>query len=181
MQRPSSKCTSRTRPEPHGFSRLLLEAGISSIPASRKSTPKPYPRLRAHSGNRPAIRTGASRGSSCIRSGIPALRGGRRKWLRGPFNRWTIDGQRFDENAAPTTLQKGRHYRLVFDNQTGDAHPIHLHRNSFELTAVDGKATSGILKDVVLVKGYKKVEVAVTTAMDGTHALPPATLYGLWV
>ena len=86
---------------------------------------------------------------------------------QGGFNRWTINGKGFDENAAPATLQKGRRYRLVFDNQTDDAHPIHLHRNSFELTNVDGKATSGILKDVVLVKGYKKVEVDVTPAMGG--------------
>ena len=76
---------------------------------------------------------------------------------QGGFNRWTINGKGFDENAAPTTLQKGRRYRLVFDNQTDDAHPIHLHRNSFELTNVEGKATSGILKDVVLVKGYKRL------------------------
>jgi len=86
---------------------------------------------------------------------------------QGGFNRWTINGKGFDEKAAPTTLHKGQRYRLVFDNQTDDAHPIHLHRNSFELTNVYGKPTSGILKDVVLVKGFKKVEVDVTPAMDG--------------
>jgi FtsP/CotA-like multicopper oxidase with cupredoxin domain len=86
---------------------------------------------------------------------------------RGGFNRWTINGKSFDEKAAPTTLQKGKRYRLVFDNQTDDAHPIHLHRNSFELTNVNGTPTSGILKDVVLVKGFKKIEVDVTPAMDG--------------
>jgi FtsP/CotA-like multicopper oxidase with cupredoxin domain len=86
---------------------------------------------------------------------------------QGGFNRWTINGKSFDEKAAPTALQKGKRYRLVFDNQTDDAHPIHLHRNSFELTSVDGKPTAGILKDVVLVKGFKKIEVDVTPAMDG--------------
>jgi hypothetical protein len=85
----------------------------------------------------------------------------------GQFNRWTINGAGFDEKAQPRTLQKGRRYRLVLDNQTDDAHPIHLHRNSFELTSVDGRATSGVLKDVVLVKGFKKVEVDVTPAMEG--------------
>jgi len=55
----------------------------------------------------------------------------------------------------------------VFDNQTDDAHPIHLHRNSFELIKVSGKPTAGVLKDVVLVKGFWKVEVDVTPAMDG--------------
>lgn len=86
---------------------------------------------------------------------------------KGGFNHWTINGTGFDENSQPRTLQKGKRYRLVFDNQTDDAHPIHLHRNSFELTNVHGKATGGILKDVVLVKGFKKIEVDVTPAMDG--------------
>jgi FtsP/CotA-like multicopper oxidase with cupredoxin domain len=85
----------------------------------------------------------------------------------GGFNRWTINGASFDEKTQPKVLQKGKRYRLVFDNQTDDAHPIHLHRNSFELTNVHGKRTSGILKDVVLVKGFRKIEVDVTPAMDG--------------
>ena len=86
---------------------------------------------------------------------------------KGGFNRWTINGKSFDENDAPRVLHKGRRYRLVFDNRTDDAHPIHLHRNSFELTNVYGKPTSGILKDVVLVKGFKKVEADVVPAMEG--------------
>lgn len=86
---------------------------------------------------------------------------------KGGFNRWTINGKAFDEKTAPTKLQRGARYRLVFDNQTDDAHPIHLHRNSFELINVNGKPTRGILKDVVLVKGFRKVEVDVTPAMDG--------------
>ncbi|HEY2014160.1 MAG TPA: multicopper oxidase domain-containing protein [Bryobacteraceae bacterium] len=85
----------------------------------------------------------------------------------GEFNRWTINGSGFDDKAPPRTLQKGRRYRLVFDNHTDDAHPIHLHRNSFELTNVHGKPTAGVLKDVVLVKGFKKIEVDVTPAMEG--------------
>jgi FtsP/CotA-like multicopper oxidase with cupredoxin domain len=85
----------------------------------------------------------------------------------GGFNRWTINGKTFDENAQPRTLQKGKRYRLVLDNQTDDAHPVHLHRNSFELTNVHGKPTAGILKDVVLVKGFKKIEVDVAPAMNG--------------
>jgi FtsP/CotA-like multicopper oxidase with cupredoxin domain len=86
---------------------------------------------------------------------------------QGGFNRWTINGASFDEKAPPRTLQKGKRYRLVFDNQTDDAHPIHLHRNSFELTKVHGKPTAGILKDVVLVKGFQQIEADVTPAMDG--------------
>lgn len=85
----------------------------------------------------------------------------------GGFNRWTINGASYDEKAAPRVLNKGKRYRLVFDNQTDDAHPVHLHRNSFELTSVDGKTTAGVMKDVVLVKGFKKIEADFTPSMDG--------------
>lgn len=85
----------------------------------------------------------------------------------GAFNRWTINGKGFDEKDEPRALNKGKRYRLVFDNRTDDAHPVHLHRNSFELTSVYGRPTAGVLKDVVLVKGFKKIEVDVTPAMDG--------------
>jgi FtsP/CotA-like multicopper oxidase with cupredoxin domain len=85
----------------------------------------------------------------------------------GGFNRWTINGKQFDDKDTPRTLQKGRRYRLVFDNRTDDAHPVHLHRNSFELTNVYGKPTAGVMKDVVLVKGFRKIEADVTPAMEG--------------
>ncbi|MBZ5621986.1 MAG: multicopper oxidase domain-containing protein [Acidobacteriia bacterium] len=85
----------------------------------------------------------------------------------GGFNRWTINGQSYDDKAEPRVLHKGRRYRLVFDNQTDDAHPVHLHRNSFELKNVHGNGTGGVLKDVVLVKGFKKIEADVTPAMEG--------------
>lgn len=85
----------------------------------------------------------------------------------GRFNRWTINGKSFDDKDQPRVLHKDRRYRLVFDNQTDDAHPVHLHRNSFELTSVHGKPTAGVLKDVVLVKGFQKVEADFTPTMDG--------------
>jgi FtsP/CotA-like multicopper oxidase with cupredoxin domain len=86
---------------------------------------------------------------------------------KGGFNRWTVNGAGYDEKAAPRSLQKGKRYRLAFDNQTDDAHPVHLHRNSFELVNVHGKPTAGVMKDVVLVKGFKKIEADFTPTMDG--------------
>ena len=85
----------------------------------------------------------------------------------GGFNHWTINGKPYNEKDAPRTLQKGKRYRLAFDNQTDDAHPVHLHRNIFELANVNGKATSGVMKDVVLVKGYRKVDVDFVPDMTG--------------
>lgn len=85
----------------------------------------------------------------------------------GSFNRWTINGTAYEESATPRTLQKGKRYRLVFDNQTDDAHPVHLHRNSFELTNVYGKPTAGVIKDVVLVKGYRKIAADFVPQTEG--------------
>ena len=85
----------------------------------------------------------------------------------GGFNLWTVNGKSFEERAAPHTLQRGQRHRLVFDNQTDDAHPVHLHRASFELVSVNGKTAGGIMKDVVLVKGFGKVEVDVVPTIGG--------------
>jgi FtsP/CotA-like multicopper oxidase with cupredoxin domain len=85
----------------------------------------------------------------------------------GGFNRWTVNGNSYDVKQEPRRLKRGVRYRLVFDNQTDDAHPVHLHRNSFELTNVYGKPTAGVMKDVVLVKGFRKIEADFTAAMDG--------------
>lgn len=84
----------------------------------------------------------------------------------GHFNHWTINGVDGDK-AAPKMLQKGKRYRLAFENRTDDAHPVHLHRNSFELVNVHGKSTAGVMKDVVLVKGFQKIDVDFTPAMSG--------------
>jgi FtsP/CotA-like multicopper oxidase with cupredoxin domain len=64
-------------------------------------------------------------------------------------------------------LSKGKRHRLVFDNQTDDPHPVHLHRDSFELTNVSGRPVAGIIKDVVVVKSHQKMEVDVTPLQPG--------------
>ena len=86
---------------------------------------------------------------------------------REQFNHWTINGKSFDPKEQPQALRKGAHYRLAFDNQTDDAHPLHLHRNTFELTKVYGKPTAGVLKDVVLIKPFSKIEVDFTANNPG--------------
>jgi FtsP/CotA-like multicopper oxidase with cupredoxin domain len=40
-------------------------------------------------------------------------------------------------------------------------------RNNFELTNVYGTPTAGVMKDVVLVKGFRTIEVDATPAMEG--------------
>jgi FtsP/CotA-like multicopper oxidase with cupredoxin domain len=77
------------------------------------------------------------------------------------FNQWTLNGEAFSmQTMKPMySLRQGRRYRLRFRNASDDIHPLHLHRHSFELTRVGGKATSGVLKDVVMLGGFQELEV----------------------
>jgi FtsP/CotA-like multicopper oxidase with cupredoxin domain len=79
------------------------------------------------------------------------------------FSRWTINGMSYPMNSLPMPtpfhLKQGTRYRIRMRNASDDIHPIHLHRHSFELTKLAGKATTGILKDVVMVGGYQEVEI----------------------
>jgi FtsP/CotA-like multicopper oxidase with cupredoxin domain len=71
---------------------------------------------------------------------------------------WTINGKSYPK-TDPILAKANQKYRLRFDNQSAEAHPVHLHRHSFELTKVAGKPTAGILKDVVMVPARNQVEV----------------------
>jgi FtsP/CotA-like multicopper oxidase with cupredoxin domain len=71
---------------------------------------------------------------------------------------WTINGKSYPK-TEPILVKANQKHRLRFDNQSAEAHPVHLHRHSFELTKVAGKPTSGILKDVVMVPARNQVEV----------------------
>ena len=76
------------------------------------------------------------------------------------FNVWTLNGEAFSSDAMkPTyTLQRGRRYRVKFRNASDDIHPLHLHRHSFELTRMGGKATRGVMKDVVMLGGFQELD-----------------------
>jgi FtsP/CotA-like multicopper oxidase with cupredoxin domain len=77
------------------------------------------------------------------------------------FNQWTLNGEAFSmEKMQPMySLHEGRRYRLKFRNASDDIHPLHLHRHSFELTQVAGRATAGVIKDVVMLGGFQELSV----------------------
>lgn len=85
------------------------------------------------------------------------------------FNQWAINEQVFSSGsmAAAYHLREGRRYRLRMRNSSDDVHPIHLHRHSFELTKLAGQATSGVMKDTVMVGGYQEAEVEFTADNPG--------------
>jgi FtsP/CotA-like multicopper oxidase with cupredoxin domain len=83
------------------------------------------------------------------------------------MERWTINGKTYRSSDPPVTLRKGVRYRFAFYNNSSDAHPLHLHRSSFELTSIDGRATSSLLKDVVLIGARQRMEVDLTPEQEG--------------
>jgi FtsP/CotA-like multicopper oxidase with cupredoxin domain len=83
----------------------------------------------------------------------------RNKWAGNRWvDHWTINGKEFPK-TDPILVHSDRRYCLIFDNQSDDVHPVHLHRHSFELVKVNGKPTAGIMKDTVAVQPRKQVEV----------------------
>jgi FtsP/CotA-like multicopper oxidase with cupredoxin domain len=77
---------------------------------------------------------------------------------RSDGNLWAINGKSYP-NTDRIQPRAGVRNRLIFDNRSAMSHPVHLHRHSFEITRYAGKATSGVVKDVVIVPARQTVEV----------------------
>lgn len=77
---------------------------------------------------------------------------------RGGYNRWTINGKSWPDTDS-LIVRRGRRYRITLRNDSGDMHPIHLHRHIFELTNMAGKATRGVFKDVVALPPRKTATI----------------------
>ncbi len=84
----------------------------------------------------------------------------------GQFNLWHVNGKAYPHDRE-FMLEGGARYRLVFRNRTDDSHPVHLHRHLFELVDVNGKPTSGVLKDTVIVPVYGRVSVDLVANQPG--------------
>jgi FtsP/CotA-like multicopper oxidase with cupredoxin domain len=81
-------------------------------------------------------------------------------------DKWTINGKEFP-HTDPVKVRAGGNYRIVFDNQSDEAHPVHLHRHTFELLSIGGAATRGVRKDVVMVAANSQVEVGLLANNPG--------------
>jgi FtsP/CotA-like multicopper oxidase with cupredoxin domain len=74
------------------------------------------------------------------------------------FDTWTINNKSWPD-IDPLLVHAGKRYRLVFRNGSGDQHPLHLHRHTFEVTKIGDKQLSGLKKDVINVMPLGTVEV----------------------
>jgi FtsP/CotA-like multicopper oxidase with cupredoxin domain len=84
----------------------------------------------------------------------------------GKFNSFTVNGKAYPHDQE-FLLKKGTRYRLTFHNRTDDSHPLHVHRHQLEIAEIYGKATSGIIKDTVVVPTYGRASVDFTADQPG--------------
>ena len=98
------------------------------------------------------------------------------------FDTWTINNKAWPD-VDPILVQQGKRYRMIFQNGSGDQHPMHLHAHTFEVTKIGKKPMSGLKKDVVNVMPLDTVEVDFVADNPRRHAgaLPSATAHGLWL
>jgi len=78
---------------------------------------------------------------------------------RGGYNRWTINGKSWPDTNPLFTVQEGKRYRLVMHNNSGDTHPVHTHRHTFEVTKVGNTSISGLMKDTLSMPRLTTAEI----------------------
>jgi FtsP/CotA-like multicopper oxidase with cupredoxin domain len=89
---------------------------------------------------------------------------------------WALNGQ-FWPNITPLEVKQGERVELVFTNQTGMSHPMHLHGHVFQVTEINGTPLSGARRDTVLVTPRQTVKVQFDAAYPGYWMLHCHLLY----
>jgi FtsP/CotA-like multicopper oxidase with cupredoxin domain len=74
------------------------------------------------------------------------------------FDTWTINNKSWPD-ADPILVKAGKRYRFLLRNGSGDQHPIHLHRHTFEVTQIAHAQLSGLRKDTINVMPLDTVAV----------------------
>jgi FtsP/CotA-like multicopper oxidase with cupredoxin domain len=89
---------------------------------------------------------------------------------------WTLNGQTWPR-ITPLVVNRGERVELVFTNGTPMAHPMHLHGHVFQVTAIDGQAFPGALRDTVLVAPGQTVTAQLDAAYQGYWMIHCHVLY----
>ena len=74
------------------------------------------------------------------------------------FDTWTVNNKAWPD-VDPIRVQAGKRYRLVLRNGSGDQHPVHLHRHTFEVAQIGKTQLSGLRKDVINLMPLETVAV----------------------
>jgi FtsP/CotA-like multicopper oxidase with cupredoxin domain len=86
------------------------------------------------------------------------------------FDTWAINAQSWP-HIDPIHVQRGKRYRMLFQNTSNDQHPMHLHRHTFEVTSIGDKNIRGLKKYVVNVMPLEAVAVDFTADNPGDTLL----------
>jgi FtsP/CotA-like multicopper oxidase with cupredoxin domain len=57
------------------------------------------------------------------------------------------------------TVEQAKRYRLIMNNNSGDTHPVHLHRHTFEVTKIGDKQTTRLMKDTLNMIRFTTAEI----------------------
>ena len=104
------------------------------------------------------------------RTEILALTGGGSDYL------WGLNGKS-SMHETIFTVREGERIEVVMQNQTGMAHPMHLHGHYFKVAAVNGVAIEGALRDTVLVPPSTSVTIRFAAENPGNWAFHCHHLY----
>ena len=85
---------------------------------------------------------------------------------RRQVDHWTVNGKSWPD-TDPLRVKNGGRYRLIFDNRSDEAHPVHLHRHTFEIAKIARAPVSGVFKDVVVVGAKSQTEVLLVADHPG--------------
>jgi FtsP/CotA-like multicopper oxidase with cupredoxin domain len=130
-----------------GLGRVIEYAGSSGAPIWLESRRKPWNYLDFANMS---IAPGADEEVPMIFAPVTANSEG--------FQRWTVNGKSYPDTPV-FKVKAGKRYRLDFVNSSGEWHPLHLHRHSFEVVSIAGKQCSGLMKDVVNIAPYSSMKV----------------------
>ena len=89
---------------------------------------------------------------------------------------WTLNG-RIYEDRIPLKAAKNERVEIVMHNQTGMAHPMHLHGHIFQVVALNGKPLAGAMRDTVIVPPKGRVTIAFDADNPGRWAFHCHNLY----
>ena len=89
---------------------------------------------------------------------------------------WSLNGKSSMHDTI-FTVREGERIEVVMRNETGMAHPMHLHGHYFKVAAINGIAIEGALRDTVLVPSSTSVTIRFAADNPGNWAFHCHHLY----
>jgi FtsP/CotA-like multicopper oxidase with cupredoxin domain len=89
---------------------------------------------------------------------------------------WSIDGRSW-KDRVPLDVRAGQRVAIELVNRSMMAHPMHLHGHHFQVTALNGTAFSGAVRDTVLVPVMGSVTIAFDASNSGRWLFHCHNLY----